>query len=65
MSYPVPPSFYHKRKARLFRVDAPVLKKSQHKGLKKVHFSILGGDYMISVSRDEVLSRFAGIPAVL
>ena len=25
----------------------------------------LGGDYMISVSRDEILSRFAGIPAVL
>ena len=24
-----------------------------------------GGDYMISVSRDEILSRFAGIPAVL
>ena len=27
--------------------------------------SKLGGDYMISVSRDEILSRFAGIPAVL
>ena len=26
---------------------------------------LLGGDYMISVSRDEILSRFAGIPAVL
>ena len=24
-----------------------------------------GGDYMIPVSRDEILSRFAGIPAVL
>ena len=24
----------------------------------------LGGDYMIPVSRDEILSRFAGIPAV-
>ena len=26
---------------------------------------ILGGDYMILVSRDEILSRFAEIPAVL
>ena len=25
----------------------------------------LGGDYMIPVSRDEILSRFAGILAVL
>ena len=26
---------------------------------------VKGGDYMIPVSRDEILSRFAGIPAVL
>ena len=26
---------------------------------------LLGGDYMIPVSRDEILSRFAGIPAML
>ena len=26
---------------------------------------ILGGDHMIPVSRDEILSRFVGIPAVL
>ena len=25
----------------------------------------LGGDYMIQVGRGEILSRFAGIPAVL
>ena len=25
----------------------------------------LGGDYMIPVGRDEILSRFAGIPAVV
>ena len=27
--------------------------------------SIFGGDYMIPVGRDKILSRFAGIPAVL
>ena len=27
--------------------------------------SVLGGDYMIPVDRDEILSRFAVIPAVL
>ena len=27
--------------------------------------SFLGGDYMILVSRDEILSHFDGIPAVL
>ena len=26
---------------------------------------LLGGDYMIPISRDEIQSRFAGIPAVL
>ena len=28
-------------------------------------YLVLGGDYMIPVSQDEILSRFAGIPAVL
>ena len=28
-------------------------------------YSVLGGDYMIPVDRDEILSRFAVIPAVL
>ena len=28
-------------------------------------FQKLGGDYMIPVSRDEILSTLAGIPAVL
>ena len=27
--------------------------------------ALLGSDYMISVGRDEILSSFAGIPAVL
>ena len=30
-----------------------------------VKINELVGDYMILVSRDEILSRFAGIPAVL
>ena len=35
---------------------------------KAGHFStwhLQGGDYMIPVGRDEILSRFAGIPVVL
>ena len=33
--------------------------------LFKLRFMALGDDYMISVSRDEILSRLAGIPTVL
>ena len=44
---------------------------SRHHAINLVQFTItpinlgLGGDYMIPVSRDEILSLFAGIPAVL
>ena len=33
--------------------------------LCQINQEILGGDYMIPVGRDEILSRLDGIPAVL
>ena len=33
--------------------------------LKLILLYILGGDYMILISQDEILSHFAGFPAVL
>ena len=35
----------------------------ERKNISKIQ--ILGDDYMIPVGKDEILSRFAGIPAVL
>ena len=42
-----------------------VKKKKTGNGRHKAIRDFLGGDYMIPVSRDEILSRFAGISAVL